>query len=348
MKEKLSAISLYSIGILSSVILLFLGVKYLFPVAAPFLISWIVVSITNSPAERLAVGIKAPIRVIRLITSLLITTIAIFAIVILVWQAGAFAWQFLTDFEEDSRLSGIVSSLSSSKIPLLGDGIPQDLYLKISEAINTFMMSAIGRLAEGITSLAGALPQVFLFLLVTLISIIYFSLDYDRICSFVRSLLPENIARSAAKIKAKAISMLGKYLKSYSLLILMTYGILFVGFLILRINNAAFIALLVSVLDLLPIIGVGTVLVPWGIIEIALGNKFMGIGLIILFVLNAVIRQLAEPKIIGKSLNIHPIITLIMIYVGYSIFGIMGIIVLPVFAMLISVILKNDKTAEIG
>lgn len=124
--------------------------------------------------------------------------------------------------------------------------------------------------------------------------------------------------------------------------------ILLIGFLILRIKNALFIALFVSVLDILPIIGVGTLLIPWGIFEIAIGNKFVGIGLIILFLVNAIIRQFLEPKIIGKSLNIHPIVTLIMIYVGYSLFGIMGLVILPAIAVLLSIVLGGNKTAEIG
>jgi predicted PurR-regulated permease PerM len=203
-------------------------------------------------------------------------------------------------------------------------------------------------LAEGIAALVTALPQGFLFLLVTLISLVYFSLDYDRISDFIKSILPQKFVSAIEGIKSKSIRMLGKYLRSYSLIIFVTYMILLIGFLILRIKNALFVALFVSVLDILPIIGVGTLLIPWGILEIAIGNKFVGIGLIILFLVNAIVRQFLEPKIIGKSLNIHPIATLIMIYIGYSLFGIMGLIILPAIAIVLSIVLGGNKTAEIG
>ena len=74
----------------------------------------------------------------------------------------------------------------------------------------------------------------------------------------------------------------------------------------------------------------------------------VAVGLLILFVVNAIIRQLAEPKIVGKNLDMHPIATLILLYVGYSLFGLVGLVILPVFALSVSVVLKGDNTTEIG
>jgi predicted PurR-regulated permease PerM len=121
-----------------------------------------------------------------------------------------------------------------------------------------------------------------------------------------------------------------------------------ISFLILGVNHAALIALVVAFLDILPVIGVGTLLIPWAIIELSVGSRFLGIGLLILFVVNTLIRQFIEPKIVGKNLNIHPIATLVMIYVGYSLFGIVGIILLPVIAVSISAVLRKDSSAEIA
>ena len=348
MKEKLSAISLYSIGILSAIILFVLGIKYLIPLISPFLIAWIIVGITHSPAEKLSLGIRVPSRILRLMMSLFITAIAVFSLVVLIWQASSFALDFLTDFAESDRLNGLLSSLFSPQLPIVGEMISDDISTKLSSAVGNMITSALSSLAEGIASLVTALPQGFLFLLVTLISLVYFSLDYDRISDFIKSMLPKKIVSAIEGIKSKSIGMLGKYLRSYSLIIFVTYMILLIGFLILRIKNALFVALFVSVLDILPIIGVGTLLIPWGILEIAIGNKFVGIGLIILFLVNAIVRQFLEPKIIGKSLNIHPIATLIMIYIGYSLFGIMGLIILPAIAIVLSIVLGGNKTAKIG
>ena len=101
-------------------------------------------------------------------------------------------------------------------------------------------------------------------------------------------------------------------------------------------------------MDILPIIGVGTVIIPWAVIELAFGNANFAIGLLLLFVFNAVIRQLAEPKIIGKNLDLHPIATLILLYVGYSLFGLVGLVILPVIAVSIGVALKGNHSTEIS
>ena len=119
------------------------------------------------------------------------------------------------------------------------------------------------------------------------------------------------------------------------------------GFLVLRVSQAPIIALIVAALDILPIIGVGTVLVPWSVFEIARGNVAVGVGLIILFLVNEVIRQFSEPKIVGKSLNIHPLLTLLLLYLGYSLFGISGLILIPVIIAVLGLV-KKDEAADVG
>jgi len=109
------------------------------------------------------------------------------------------------------------------------------------------------------------------------------------------------------------------------------------GLLILRANNAVLLSVVIAILDLLPIIGVGTVLVPWSIVELLLGNTGMGIGLIILLIVHELIRQFAEPKIIGKNLGVHPIVSLLLLYVGYSVLGIVGILFVPIIAVAVNI-----------
>ena len=98
-------------------------------------------------------------------------------------------------------------------------------------------------------------------------------------------------------------------------------------------------------LDMLPVIGVGTVLVPWSVFSFVTGDGRMGVGLLALFVANTLIRQFAEPKILGKSLGIHPLVTLAVLYLGYSFLGVVGIFLLPIASVLISsLIVKNGAS----
>lgn len=348
MKEKISHIALISVGILSSLILLVAFVDYLLPVLSPFLIAWLIAALTVSPAHNLSVRIKAPERVIRLIISVVATLIFFFLVALLIWQVSTALWRFLADIGEGNRLYDMLSALFSSDMPIFGELFPPELAAKISSAVGELISDCLSLVAGWITSFASALPQFFFFILVTLISLVYFALDYDKIAGFVTSLLPDRATAAIRKIRDSFISVIKKYICSYSLIMLITYSVILIGLWLLRVDHAPVVALFIALLDILPIIGVGTVLVPWSIFELAGGNRFLGIGLLLLFVLNAVIRQLSEPRIVGKSLDLHPIITLMMIYIGYALFGFWGMLILPVAAVSIGAFLKQDDSAEVA
>ena len=102
-------------------------------------------------------------------------------------------------------------------------------------------------------------------------------------------------------------------------------------------------ALLIAFIDFLPVFGTGAVLVPWGIISLLMKNYFVGVGIIILFALMTIARQVIEPKIVGKSLGVHPILTLITIYLGYKLFGLFGMVFLPIATL---VLLSKEENNE--
>ena len=347
MKEKIINYSIICVGTLSLGILLFAFIKYIFPVILPFVISWLVAGFTVKPAKKLSDGIKVPERIIRLMMSLFITLTAFTLVAFILWQMTNAVWRFLADLGEENRLYDFLSSVASMEIPILGDKIPQELTEKIGDAIGSAISSVFSALAGGVTSVVSAVPQVFFVLLVTIISLVYFALDYDRITRFIKSLLPNKAVSALSNFRDGIFSVIKKYTLSYSLILLITFVTIFTGFLLLGVEHAFVISILVAFLDILPVIGVGTVLIPWSIFEIAMGNKSLGIGLLVLFIANSIIRQFSEPKIVGKSLDLHPIVTLILLYVGYALFGVAGLILLPVLAVSIGVALKGDNSAKV-
>ena len=347
MKEKISHLALISVGILSTAILLFCFIEYVFPVLLPFIIAWIVASVTVGPAKRLSAKIKTPEKIIRLVISVLFTLIFIATGMLVIWRTTTSLWQFLVDISEQNQLYDLLSRVLSKDVPFFGELLPPELATRISDAFGSLISSGMSFIAEWVTALAGGVPRLFLFLLVTLISLVYFSLDYDKISAFVKSYLPKNLSELLSRLRSSIVLVLKKYVLSYSLILMITYATLLVGLLLLGVEHAAVVAFFIALLDVLPIIGVGTVLIPWSIYELAIGDSALGIGLILLFLANAVIRQISEPKIVGKSLDLHPIITLITLYVGYALFGLWGMLLLPVAAVCISTALKGDNAAKV-
>ena len=98
-------------------------------------------------------------------------------------------------------------------------------------------------------------------------------------------------------------------------------------------RDAFFLALLLTGVDILPVVGVGTVLVPWGILSLALGNTPLGIGLLALFAVSEVVRQVLEPRLLGSMLGVHPLTSLLALYLGARIFGLFGVILAPFLAV---------------
>ena len=353
MREKIQSFSIISVGVLAGGVLAFIGFKYVLPVLMPFLIAFIVVAITKSPAKRLSERTRVPERIFRLMMSLFLALIAALFAVLIFWQATAALWRFLTDLGEGNKVYDIITSLLSPTSSIFGDSLPSELAEKISESIGALMSSAMSGVASLVTSVASALPQVFLFILVTLISLIYFSIDYDRITSATVRLLPRRARDTLISLKEGVIDATVKYLRSYLLIMLITYVTMLLGLFVLGVEHSAAIALFIALLDILPVLGVGTVLVPWSIFEIFWGSRFLGIGLMLLFIVNAVVRQITEPKIVGKSLNLHPVVTLILLYAGYAIFGILGLLLLPMLAAVITSVinkggLNDDSSAKVG
>ena len=339
--------SLIALGVIAVGIISLVVIKYLLPIFSPFIIAWIVAAITRGPAERISQRMRVPERVLRLMMSLLLITVIFGGISLIIWRLTGAAWRFLSDFGEGNRLYGLLVSLSSLELNVFGDAIPIELQERIGSAISQMLSTALSTLAAGVTSWVGAVPRLIFFILVTVISLVYMSIDLDRISSFLTSLLPEKLRMRIASIRDGAFSAVKKYLRSYILLIGITFVIIFIGFITLGVDNAPLVALIVSLLDILPVIGVGTVLVPWSIFELSTGNHFLGIGLLVLFVINAVVRQFSEPKIVGKSLNLHPIATLIMLYAGYAAFGFTGLLFVPLISVIIGVIIRKDDSTEI-
>jgi predicted PurR-regulated permease PerM len=150
------------------------------------------------------------------------------------------------------------------------------------------------------------------------------------------------------KLKDRFFKVGVKYIRAYLIIMLITFVIMLTGFLIMRVENALLLASVIALLDVLPLIGVGTVLVPWSVFQLLFGNLYLGIGLALIFVVNEVVRQISEPKIVGKSLGIHPLVSLVLLYVGYSVLGIAGLLLVPLISVILNVITDKNDAAEVA
>ncbi|MBQ2793246.1 MAG: AI-2E family transporter [Clostridia bacterium] len=326
-------------GALLGIYLLF---KYAFAAVLPFFIAAVIAFWVDKPAARLSEKTGISPRALRLLLTLLATLLTLSAVALAVWGIAARLIDILQNGGLD-KIGEMISKITDGVGGILG---------RIGEGVGDAVLALLSSVAESLGSFVsvfvGGIPRALLFLLVTVISSVYLSLDLDKISGFFRGFLPARVSAVCAKIKASFLLTLVKYLRSYLCLMLLTFGIMLVGLVLLGRSEAFILAAVIALLDILPVIGAGAVLLPWALYSFATGGVGLGVGLVLLYVVQTVIRQLSEPKILGKSLGVHPIITLFLLYVGYTLFGIFGVILVPIFTVLIEVTLNKGDTADVN
>ncbi len=182
---------------------------------------------------------------------------------------------------------------------------------------------------------AASLPKLMLNMVITVIATVFLSIDWDGIKRFIYYQFPEKTQMLFDNIGSHLKKILKQYITSYATIMLITFMEIFIGLMILRVNNAALIAGLIAVCDILPVVGSGIIILPWAIISILSGAAARGIGLFVLWAAVSVIRNVIEPKIIGDNVGLHPLVALAAMVSGTYIFGPLGLLGFPVSLALI-------------
>ena len=347
--EKLQAYAHLTITALGVAVVAFIVVRYLFLPLLPFFIAWGVAFVIRPAALFISKKLKLPRRLVSALLAAVAILVGLSAVVALgVWGISA-AWRFLSDFAKDERLFELLERIANPISAIFGDGEgAARLEEYLGDTLKGAISSVLSTLVDILTAVATRVPGVLFFILVTLIAAVYFAIDIERINAFVRRILPKRVGRALVRLKDSFLHVGVRYIRSYLILMSITFVIMLAGFLILRVKNALFLALVISLLDILPLIGVGTVIVPWSIFQLVFGSPVVGIGLIVLLIVHEITRQFAEPRIVGKSLGLHPIVSLVLLYVGYSLFGFFGMLITPVVGILAGLLINKNDATEIS
>lgn len=194
--------------------------------------------------------------------------------------------------------------------------------------------SLIGSLGMSVmtaaTGIATKLPSALIVSLVVLAACLLFSIDFHALRDFLRLQVPTSAQGAVTEAASFFKLTVLRFLRAYSLICLITFVELVIGFHLIGVDYSVTLSAIIALVDVLPIVGCGTVLVPWGIIAIMFGNMRLGVCLLILCAVITAVRQFLEPKIVGSSIGLHPIATLISIYAGLNFFGIFGMFLLPI------------------
>lgn len=322
------------------------SVKYLMPFIIGFVIAFllkpIVHRLTHKFGQRKYISLLV-ITLFYIVIGILIVWVffaALTSIQSLSKQLPMFYEQTLKPGFED--LTKWSSGLLSSFDPKVSEFVQQFLDTSIT-ALGNFAKNVSGTVINFLTKVVTSVPSLLISILIAIISSFFFTLDYRKIVNNTLGLLPADKKVLVLDVKQGFIKVVGNYLKAYLTLMTLTFVELSVAFLILGIPNAIGIAFITASVDILPVLGTGSIMLPWSIYEMISGDSTRGVALLVIYIAITVIRNILEPKVVGKQIGLHPLLTLICIYVGLKLFGFFGLLGLPIVVTLIKSLHDEGK-----
>lgn len=314
-------------------------IEYIAVWTLPFIIGLLVAIVLQRPVAWLTEKTKMS-RGFWSVLLVLVVLCLIFALIaLLLWQVAQEAPGFVGWLTR--RAPDIKNTFNQVSAWFSGitDRMPADLSGALQNAPSAIIDTVITAVTGFVTLLAEKIimdgPGLLIASIFSVVASCYITKDYRRIVNFILYQLSEKNQKLIVSIKQLFVTNILKMLRGYIIIMFITYIELFIGLSILKVDYAAALAALVAVLDIFPVVGTGTVLIPWGVISLLTGNIWLGIGILLLYVTITVIRNIIEPRIIGKQVGLPPIVTLIAMYVGLQVFGVVGMMLLPVTIIII-------------
>ncbi len=336
---------LYFAVILSIIYVCF---KFLSIYLMPFLIGMFACFIVQKPANVIAKKTKIPKSVLTIFFVVLTYAIVLIACVGIIYFlytkilnfASAFVPVYLPILK--NAFSGI-----NLKLAEIFKDLPQNI-LNTLNSLPSNILSAVAKNASTYLTNFGAYviksaPNLLITVVVTLVASCFIARDYEKVIKFIKMQLNKKTLDIVTNIKDIFQKNIFKVLRGYIIIMFITFIELSILLLILKKPNFAALAAIITIVDILPVLGTGTVLIPWSLYSLITGDIYGFIVLLLGYIIITVIRQFIEPKIIGQQLGLHPLVMLIALFVGLKIAGFAGMIMLPLSLIVITDLQKNGK-----
>ena len=334
------------------VILLILGLYLALKLSIfymPFLIAFIISLMIEPLIKYIMRKTKLTRRTSSIIIFILVTIIIL----------GILSWIIITLFSESSsllqglnayfdkaskQLQGFIEQFQFDKIKL-----PDEVLTIVQESSGDFLQTIsnwIKNALNGLINIITKIPEIAICVGITILALYFICVDKIYILDQIEYHLPKTWVKRLSNHLKDLIQTLGGYLKAEATLILVSFAISLIGLYILsflkfNIPYPLLMALFIGFVDALPILGSGTVMIPWAVISALNGDLSLGIAIVTLFIIMSVVRQFLEPKLVSKNIGVHPIFTLIAMYTGFKITGVIGLLLGPIVLIIIKNIFAN-------
>lgn len=317
----------------------YVSIQYFLPILMPFVIGFIVAAVFRPLID----VIEEKTHIKRSVVSIVILLFFYGIIIYLVIVFGAKVVSSLKDIFY--QLPGLYMNTIEPALANITEnfllGIPEieyyleDILNNISDSAFAFISNASTTVVGSITGFASSIPSLLITVIFTIVATFFFTIDYHPIVIFIVRQFPKEKRAMVINIKNSFVSSILNFVKAYATIISITFVELSIGFLILGVSNPFLVGFLVALVDIMPILGTGGVLIPWAIIAFMFNETSFGVGMLILYIIITVVRQTIEPKVVGQQIGLHPVVTLMCMFVGAQLFGVVGLFLLPIVATIL-------------
>lgn len=335
--EKTLKYILAAAGIVTGLFLL----PFFFRLFAPFITAFAVAALSQRMVRFLEKRIKISrgISSAALVTIITATIAGIIAVIVfqVLSQAKNLIVALPDAFEAFRlRLSELYASYNGYKISL-----PPEISSTL-DTLTEYFSEKAQNLAAPLTDsainaakkFAVSLPGIFLFFIMFILATFFFTKDYMLIINFFHEILPEKWFIKLNKLKKPLVHGFSSYFKAQLILMLITAALVSVSLWIVRMPYPLVWGVVCGLVDGLPLFGTGIILLPWALFSLIYGDIYACIALVVIQLLAFTVHQLAEPKIVSHQIGVHPILTLVSVYIGLKYFGFIGVILAPVLTLL--------------
>lgn len=323
------------------VIFLWLALPYITGILAPFIAGYILYLAANPLNKRLKK--RLPGGICAFVSLALISALVFFILRRLCIHLLS---EITSLTQSDSLYSETIPFISRKMASMKSSSGIGEIFAALFDAFRTQLLEILSKFSVSLLSFAKNIPSMLIAVFASVFTAFFLLKDDSLFRSSFRKFFGEKACLRLAEIKNSFSDVTFSYLKAQLIIESIIFIVLFIGFLFLRVNYALILAFFAAIIDAIPILGTGTVLIPMSIFYFISGNTASGWGLLVLYGIAILVRQLIEPKIVGNKLGIHPLLTIFSIYSGLKLFGVAGLIFGPIAAILIKNLLSARKTPQ--
>lgn len=331
--------------------IIYFALKYALNLVMPFFIAFICAAVLYPIIRWLHKKLKWNKKLISVIVTILFFSTIGVLIGLLVFKAVVYSVGLLNSlpgYYTDTILP-VLNKLAANISDLLKQfGIEENINLStVFSSLYDKLLNLTTSLLSKLVSFLSSVPNVLLMIVIMIVSTFFLTADFEHISKWLLAQLSQKAEHTVTETKTYITKILFKYIRSYALILSITFAelliCLFITHFITGLNNYLLLAFVIAVFDILPIVGTGTILIPWAIIDLVIGNYVQAICLVLTYIIIFIVRQIIEPKIVGKQVGLHPLATLVGMIVGTKLFGVIGLFGLPITLALLKDLNDSGK-----